>query len=132
MKYTLDADILIGALDGTDAHHLDARQMLTAWHEQDDTALISVVNLTEVLIAPAADQELLRAARVAISALAVVVHRPTIAIGVDAARLRARHPISLADSYLLATTRHTGAAVASFDQKILRAAQAEGIQTASD
>lgn len=129
MKYTLDADILIGALDSTDLHHQDARQLLTRWHAQDDTLLISVVNLTEVLIAPAADQERLRAARTAIAALGVAVHRPTIAIAVDAARLRARHPISLPDSYLLATTRHIGATAASFHRKILRAAHDEAIRT---
>lgn len=131
MKYALDADILIGALDSTDPHHQDARRLLTAWHDQDDTIVISVVNLSEALIAPAADQERLRVARAAIAALGVETHRPTEAIGVDAARLRARHPISLPDSYLLATARRIGATAASFDRKILRAARAEGLQATS-
>ncbi len=131
MKYTLDADILIGALDRTDPHHQQARSMLTRWHEHDDIILISVVNLTEVLIAPAADQERLRTARAAIAALGLEIHRPPEAIGVDAARLRARYPISLPDAYLLATARHLGATAASFDRKILRTANAEGIQRAS-
>lgn len=127
----LDADILIGALDGSDPHHTRARQMLTSWHALDDPILISVVNLTEVLIAPATDHERVRAARAAIAALGVGIHRPTEAIAVDAARLRARYPISLPDSYLLATTRHLGATAASFDHKIRRSANAEGIQTTS-
>jgi predicted nucleic acid-binding protein len=131
LKYALDADILIGALDSTDRHHRDARRLLTAWHEHDDTIVISVVNLSEVLIAPAADPERLRAARAAIATLGVGVHRPTEAIGVDAARLRARYPISLPDSYLLATTRHIGATAASFDRKTLRAARAECLQATS-
>lgn len=131
MTYALDADILIGALDGTDSHHREARGMFTAWHEQNDALLISVVNLSEVLIAPAQDPQQLRTARAAIAALGVQIHQPTEAIGVDAARLRARYPITLPDSYLLATTRHVAATAASFDRRILRAAKAESIRTAS-
>jgi predicted nucleic acid-binding protein len=122
----LDADVLIGALDGSDPHHTQARGLFTAWHEQDDSPVISVINLSEVLVAPATQQRL-RAARQAIAALGVRIHSPTEAIGVDAARLRGRHPISLPDAYLLATGRQTGSAAVSFDRKILRAATAEGI-----
>lgn len=131
MRYALDADVLIGALDGNDAHHRPARGLLTSWHAQHDTVLISVVNLSEVLVAPAADEPRLRAARSAIAALGVSIHQPTEAIAVDAARLRSRHPISLPDSYLLATARHLDARVASFDAKIVRAAKAERIATHS-
>lgn len=127
MRYVLDADILIGALDSSDAHHRQARRLFVAWREQDDAVLVSVVNLSEVLIAPAADQQRLRAAREAIAALGVSVHLPTEALGVDASRLRSRHPISLPDGYLLATAKHTGATAVSFDRKVVRAAKAEGI-----
>lgn len=129
MRYALDAGVLIGALDGDDAHHRHARELLTSWHAQRETVLISVVNLSEVLVAPAADENRLRTARTAIAALGVTVHQPTEAIAVDAARLRGRRPISLPDSYLLATARHLGASVASFDAKIVRAAKAERIAT---
>ena len=123
----LDADVLIGALDGNDAHHELARGLLTDWHAQQDTLLISLVNLSEVLVAPAADEHRLRTARSAIAALGVVIHQPNEAIAVDAARLRGRHPISLPDSYLLATTRQLDARVVSFDAKIGRAAKVERI-----
>lgn len=129
MRYALDADILIGALDSSDAHHKHSRRMFVAWRERDDAVLVSVVNLSEVLVAPADDQRRLRAAREAIAALGVSVHRPTEAIGVDASRLRSRHPISLPDGYLLATAKHTGATAVSFDRKVVRAAKAEGIPT---
>lgn len=131
MRYVLDADVLIGALDGNDAHHQAARGLLTNWHAQRDTVLISVVNLSEVLVAPAADEHRLRTARSAIAALGVTVHQPTEAIAVDAARLRSRHPISLPDSYLLASARHLDARVVSFDAKIGRAAKAERIASHS-
>jgi predicted nucleic acid-binding protein len=131
LKVVLDADILIGALDGSDLHHSRSRQLFSGWHGQDATRLISVVNLSEVLIAPAAQQDRLRAAREAIGALGVAVHQPSEAIGVQAARLRARHPISLPDAYCLATASRTGGEVASFDRKVLRAAKAERIPVAA-
>ena len=93
--------------------------------------LISVVNLSEVLVAPAADQQRLRAAREAIAALGVKVHSPSSSVAVNASRFRCRHPISLPDAYLLATARHTGGTVVSFDRKVTRAAAAEAIPVAA-
>jgi predicted nucleic acid-binding protein len=127
MRRVLDADVLIGALDGSDAHHANARELFTRWRADNDSAAISVVNLTEVLGAPSADVSRLASAREAIAALGVSVHRPNEAIGVEAARLRQRHPISLPDAYCLATAKHTGSLIASFDQKILKAAAREQI-----
>lgn len=125
MSFVLDADVLIGALEAGDPHHAAARRLFTRWRRQRAPLLISVVNLTEVLVAPAADSTRLGAAREAIVALGVTVHRPGEATGVEAARLRGRHPISLADGYCLATARHTGSSLVSFDHKVLRAAERE-------
>ena len=130
MKLLLNADVLIGALDEHDAHHNSARALFTRWHHDQDAVAISAVNLTEVLIAPAADAGRLATARRAITALAVTVHQPNEAIAVEAARLRHHHPVSLPDGYCLATAKHTGSALASFDQKILKAAKREGITVA--
>lgn len=130
MKLVLDADVLIGALDGSDSHHAQARELFTGWREQQATRLMSVVNLSEVLVAPGSDRERLRAAREAIAALGVEVHRPGEVIGVRAARLR-HHPISLPDAYCLATAGHTGGTVASFNRKVLRAAEAEHLPIAT-
>ena len=127
MRRLLDADVLIGALDGNDAHHGRARELFIHWRENKDVCAVSVVNLTEVLIAPSADVARLAAAREAIAALGVTVHQPNEAIGVEAARLRQRHPISLPDAYCLASAKHTSSTVASFDEKILRAAAREQI-----
>jgi predicted nucleic acid-binding protein len=125
LKVVLDADVLIGALDGADSHHAQARALFTRWREQEMSRLVSVVNLTEVLVAPAADGQRLRAAREAIAALGVAIHQPSEAISVEAARLRGRHPISIPDAYCLATAKHAGGSVASFDRKVIRAAEAE-------
>jgi predicted nucleic acid-binding protein len=130
VRLLLDADVLIGALDGNDLHHGRARTLFTRWHDGQDARAISVVNLTEVLIAPSADVSKLAAAREAIAALGVSVHQPNEAIGVEAARLRQRHPISLPDAYCLATAKHTGSTLSSFDQKVLKAAKREGVTAA--
>jgi predicted nucleic acid-binding protein len=127
----VDADVLIGALDGNDPHHGRARALFTKWRGAQDACSVSVVNLTEVLIAPSADASKLAAAREAIAALGVSVHQPSEAVAVEAARLRRRHPISLPDAYCLATAKHTSSAIASFDQKILKAAASERITAAS-
>jgi predicted nucleic acid-binding protein len=129
VKLLLDADVLIGALDRSDAHHTQARELLVGAHERRDLLSISAVNLTEVLIAPAADASLVSAAREAIAALGVTVHQPSEAIAVDAARLRARHPISLPDAYLLASAKHLDANVFSFDRKVQQAATRERLAT---
>jgi predicted nucleic acid-binding protein len=125
LKVVLDADVLIGALDAGDGHHAEARSLFEVWNERGDARLISAVNLSEVLVAPAASPKRLAVAREAIAALGVGAHRPSEAIAIDAARLRGRHPISLPDAYCLATARQTRSAVASFDDRLLRAARDE-------
>jgi predicted nucleic acid-binding protein len=130
LRLLLDAVILIGALDGSDAHHDRARERFVLARERQDPLSISLVNLTEVLTAPAADASKLAAAREAIAALGIAIHQPSEAIAVDAARLRGHHPISLPDAYLLATAKHTGSTIASFDRKVRDAAEREGLITA--
>ena len=129
MRRLLDADVLIGALDSSDAHHARARRVLTESRRRRDTVHISVVNLSEVLIAPAADPTRLATAREAIAALGIEVHLPNEAIGTEAAKLRQRHPISLPDAYCLATAKHTRSSLTSFDHKVIRAAKDEGLDT---
>ena len=130
MRRLIDADVLIGALDSSDAHHAAARRLLTEWRQRQDTVAISAVNLTEVLIAPAADPIRLAKAREAIAALGIEIQAPNEAIAIEAARLRQRYPVSLPDAYCLASAKHTKSCVASFDQKVLQAAGSEGLTMA--
>jgi predicted nucleic acid-binding protein len=81
----------------------------------------------DVLIAPAREAAKLAAARAAIAGLGVSIHQPNQAIGVEAARLRQRHLISLPDAYCLATAKHTASTAISFDRKLLAVAQRERI-----
>ncbi|MGH9293324.1 MAG: type II toxin-antitoxin system VapC family toxin [Acidimicrobiales bacterium] len=129
MTVLLDADVLVGALDSSDSHHTRARRLFVSWERHNEVRLLSVVNLSEVLVAPTADRRRLRAAREAIAALGTTIHQATEGIGVEAARLRGTHPISLPDAYCLATARHAHARVASFDEKVLHAAEREGLAT---
>jgi predicted nucleic acid-binding protein len=122
LKLLLDADVVIAALDRNDTHHQQAHALFKRWNDRGDTRLISLVNLSEVLVAPAADPAKLATAREAIAALGINPHQPSETIAVDAARLRGRHQISLPDAYCLATARQTGSTIASFDEKLLRAA----------
>jgi predicted nucleic acid-binding protein len=131
LKVVIDADVLIGALDSSDPHHQEARALFTRWHDQETSRLISVINLAEVLVAPAADSQRLRTAREAISALGVTVHQPSESVSVEAARLRHRYPISLPDAYCLATAKQTGSSLASFDRNLIRAARTEQIPHAT-
>jgi predicted nucleic acid-binding protein len=126
VRLLLDADVLIGALDSSDAHHQRARELFVRARECRDSLSISVMNLIE----PAADAARLAAAREAIAALGVTIQQPSEAIAVDAARLRGRHPISLPDAYLLASPKHVGATIASFDRKVKQAAEREGLTAA--
>jgi predicted nucleic acid-binding protein len=129
MKLVIDADVLIGALDGNDSNHARAVELFTRWHRDQDQTAMSVVNLTEVLVAPSSNASKLTVARRAIGALGVTMHQPNEAVAVEAARLRQRHPVSLPDGYCLATAKHTNSTLASFDQKILKAARVEGVST---
>lgn len=127
MRVVLDSDIVIGALDGSDPHHPTSRSLFLGWQERGEDRLISLVNLSAVLVAPAADRKQLQTARGAIAALGITIHRPGEAIGVEAAQLRGSHPISLPDAYCLATADHLGASLATFDARLQRAAGEEGI-----
>jgi len=80
----LDADVLIGALDGATAHHATARTLFGDWRERGELVVVSLVNPSEVLVASAGDRQTLRRARTAIAALGVEVHQLNGAVGVDA------------------------------------------------
>lgn len=125
MTVVVDADVVIGALERGDVHHAEVRTLFEGWREARTHRLMSLPNLSEVLVGVAMDPRRLATAREALRALGVSPTVPNEAIAVDAARLRAAHPISLPDAYLLATARHHDARVCSFDRKVLRAAHDE-------
>ncbi|HEX3609538.1 MAG TPA: PIN domain-containing protein [Solirubrobacterales bacterium] len=116
----LDTDVVIAALDQSDAHHRNAAEAFARFVEEETDLLISAVNYAESLVRPAEDERNLRAAIDAISSLRIRVAAPDAVVARDAARFRALG-ISLADGFALATAKAHGASVASFDKRVRRA-----------
>ncbi len=125
----LDTDVIIAALDRSDAHHREAAKALRSMIEDHVPLLLSLINYAETLVRPAESESALRAAVGAIDALGIQLSAPTPVIARDAARLRALN-ISLADGFALATARAHGASVASFDRRVRRAVRSAGVEPA--
>lgn len=128
-RCVLDTDVVIAALETRDAHHSQAKAILTDLIEADVERLISTINYAEALVRPAGDDQELRMAVDAIQTLGIEVVAPTPAMARDAARLRGSN-ISLADGFALATARASKAAVASFDRRVQRALERAGLELA--
>lgn len=116
----LDTDVVIAALDGTDAHHPAAFNAIKAMVKDAVPLLLSPINYAEALVRPAESDETLRVAVDAIAVLGIHLVTPTASIARDAARHRSLN-ISLADGFALATAQARSANVASFDQRVRRA-----------
>jgi predicted nucleic acid-binding protein len=125
----LDTDVVIAALDRSDAQHRAAAQAVRVMIGENVPLLLSLINYAETLVRPAEDEAALRAAIGAIDALGIQLSAPTPAIARDAARLRALN-ISLADGFALATARAHDATVASFDRRVRRALRPAGVELA--
>lgn len=129
VRCVVDTDVLIGVLDDQDAHHRKAARLIMGLIDRGVALQMSVVNYAEALVRPSEHPETLRLAEGAIAALGVAIIAPSAAIGRDAAQLR--RGISLADGFALATARQTGASVATFDERVLRALKPAGLERAS-
>jgi predicted nucleic acid-binding protein len=123
----LDTDVVIAALDRSDAHHEAATRLISDLAGSDTALLLSLVNYAETLVRPAQDERTLRIAVRAIDAMAVTLVAPTAPIAREAARLRG-FDISLADGFALATARAYAATVASFDVRVRRSLDAVGLE----
>ena len=122
----LDTDVVIAALDRSDAHHRAAAAGFAQFEAEGVELLMSSINYAEALVRPARDERTLRAATEAINALGIRIEAPDASV----ARLAATHRnlgISLADGFALATAARTRAAVASFDKRVRRAVDLAGI-----
>lgn len=126
----LDTDVAIAALDRRDAHHADAARAITAMIDSETPLLLSLVNYAETLVRPAEEEDSLRAAVDALSALGIQLVPPTPTIARDAARHRALN-ISLADGFALATAQARRATLATFDRRVRRALPKAGLELAS-
>ena len=122
----LDTDVVIAALDRGDAHHREAVTAISSMIEERLPMLISPINYAEALVRPAQEEATLRAARHAIDVLGIRPVTATATIGVAAARHRSLG-VSLADGFALATAEAHSATIASFDERVRRAAGRMGL-----
>lgn len=123
----LDTDVVIAALDRSDAHHRNAVRAFKRMAEEEMELLLCTVNYAEALVRPAEDEDNLRTAIAAISALQLRLISPSPTVARDAARKRSLG-ISLADGFALATAAAHKASVASFDKRVRRALRAAGLR----
>jgi predicted nucleic acid-binding protein len=123
-----DADVLIGFLNGSDAHHHDAVAEMRSAFAPGTRRLVSAVNYSEIMIGP------IRAGRAArdhvddmLGRFAVEIITVDKALANRAAAVRERTGLKLPDAFALATAihaEHRGHAdvrLASFDEAVNRA-----------
>ena len=122
----LDTDVVIGALDRSDAHHEAARALLLELIADDVPRRMSPINYAEALVRPAERDEQLERAVEALEDLGIEVVAPSARVARDAARIRGLG-VSLADAFAIATAQQLGGAVASFDRRVRRAAEQVGV-----
>lgn len=120
----LDAGFLIGYLDGSDAHHSAARALLAAAIDED--LRVNPLTLAEVLVAPARTGRL-DAARTVLQELDVA----ELAFPADAAfrlaELRVATGLKMPDCCVLLSAASSGGSLASFDTRLLQAAERQGL-----
>lgn len=122
----LDTDVVIGALDRSDAHHEAATKLLLELIADGVPRRMSPVNYAEALVRPAERSELLERAVAALDDLGIELVAPTARVARDAARIRGLG-ISLADGFAIAAAQQVGGTVASFDRRVRRAATEVGV-----
>jgi predicted nucleic acid-binding protein len=111
----LDAGVLIGFLDGRDAHHAGAHRLLTASLAANDTLALPASALAEVLVGPSRrGPEQVAVVHRLVEQLPVTVVPLDAETATVAARLRAAHrSLRLPDALVIAT-----AVVADADQLV--------------
>lgn len=125
----LDTDVVIAALDRTDAHHRRATQALRALVQHETRLTMSLINYAEALVRPADDDAALGIAIRAIGAMGIALDSPSPHVARDAARFRAQG-VSLADGFAIATARAREAQLATFDKRVRRVLKPAGIALA--
>jgi len=123
----LDTDVVIAALDRSDAHHAAAAAAFARLASEGAELLLCTVNYAEALVRPAEDDRNLRAAVDAIASLGIRMLAPDAALARTAARRRTLG-VSLADGFALATAERAGADLASFDKRVRRALDPAGLR----
>ncbi len=121
----LDASVLIAYLDGADSHHAAAERLLAQAIEDELAA--NTLTLAEVLVVPARDGRL-DAVRTALRDLEVQELPFPADSAVRLAQLRANTGLKMPDCCVLLAAEDVGACVASFDDRLVKAAEARELR----
>ncbi len=108
----LDAGVIIGLLDGTDAHHQAAREALAVALDEGSAFAVPASAYAECLVGPARHgPDAIRAVDAFLADLPAEVEPITRQVASKAADLRARHgrKLRLPDALVFATALHLGA-----------------------
>lgn len=121
----LDADVVIGFLDATDAHHRRAVRAITRALEEQAPLAMSAAGYSEVLV-----HALATGSREVVDGLVddagIAIHPVDRQTARSAADLRARHRgLRLPDALALASALQHDAELLTFDRRLLRIAAAE-------
>jgi predicted nucleic acid-binding protein len=120
----LDASVLIGYLDGNDAHHSPAAALLVA--AVDDDLAANPLTLAEVLVGPIRMGRLDAVSEVLQDLGVAEVAFPS-DTAVRLARLRAETGLKLPDCCVLLSAEVAGAGIASFNDRLQAAAEQHGL-----
>jgi len=114
----LDASVLIGLLDTSDAHHARSVDDTEAADLAGKELLVPASAYSEALVAFARGGRM-GEARDAIAAMGITVMALTEAIAEQAAELRARHSrLRLPDAIVLASAHERGGELLSYDRRL--------------
>ncbi len=122
----LDASVLIAYLDADDEHHDRAERLLS--REIDDELVGNPLTLAEVLVGPTRDGTGERA-RAILRALDVQEQPFPADTAVALARLRVATSAKMPDCCVLLTAEEVGGKIASFDKRLVQAAEQRGLDT---
>ena len=125
----LDACVLIAHLDGTDAHHQRATRLLADLAGQPK--ITSVLTRAEVLVAPARAGRR-RAVEDALDQLRIATDELPGDLASALAEMRAHTGLRMPDCCVLLTAERHGADLATFDDRLARAATERGIVVRAD
>lgn len=118
----LDASVLIGLLDTSDAHHNAAVDDVEAADLRGDDLLTPASAYSEALVSFARAGRVADA-REAVAAMGIVVTPLTAVIGENAAQLRAAYDrLRLPDAIVLATAHVLGGELLTYDDRLARVA----------
>jgi predicted nucleic acid-binding protein len=126
----LDARVLIAMLTPTDVHHRAARELLSPAIIDDEELMINPVTLAEVLVLPAREGRAGEVRDLVLNELGVIEVPFPVRAALLLAQLRATG-IKMPDCCVLMTAMEIGATLASFDDRLRRAATDHGITVAA-